>query len=114
MANRVLRIDVTEVTREEYRGARAQAPRVVMERKTEDGIEGFIFRVKQGEYKLYLLIDGKYYVGDMGSYSPHDFVKFTFNRIQTITTVIFDNPDFAAVMAPSATPKRAGKRSSAA
>lgn len=110
MANRVLRVDVTEVSQEEYRGARAQAPRVVMERKSDD-VEGFIFRVSQGVYKLYMLLDGKHYVGDMGSYSPHDFVKFTFNRIQTITTVIFDNPDFASVMTPAA-PKR--KRSNAA
>lgn len=112
MANRVLRVDVTEVTEEEYRGARAQAPRVVMERKTEDGVEGFIFRVERGVYKLYIKIKGVHYVGDMGSYSPHDFVKFTFNRIQTITTVIFDNPDFASVMNPTA-PKRM-KRSNAA
>lgn len=113
MANRVLRVDVTEVTEQQYRDAHQMAPRIVMERKTDDGVYGFIYRVEKGEYKLYIKLDGKHYVGDMGSYSPHDFVKFKFRKIQTITTVIFDNPDFM-VVEPDATPKRASKRSNAA
>lgn len=99
MANRVLRVDVIEIPATEYRAQHKLAPRIVMERKTDDGVEGFIYREQKGVYKLYIKLDGKYYVGDMGTYSPHDFVKFKFRKIQTVTTVVFDNPDFAAVAA---------------